>query len=1186
MKTQRIYIVFILLFIPSFTLAQTALQWRTFLADNSTWFISPSGVLIFSSASQSIRPATVDPVRKVNLVTDAVEYDGYIFISTDAGLYKVDMNSQSSERIPFPDDQIIQGKIAIDMDYLWLTSAGTLYKFDRLGGEWQSYKIPGDNQQSIGVFSNGDEVICIEQTTVYRFTVSTEKWNYTGLEKNISGSAAFMAGQNVLNVIDRNLIRRYIPASFSWETTVAANMPRDILDEDTVMYFVDGSEVMKLTSATNIVRPLDVPQTGVIYALSKISDTLLIAAEKRITKYSIKSGSMDFVEYNPDLDVSSIEKIMYRDNFIVVMYKSVVALYDNTNRVWQTTPRSGLKQDIKKVTWNDNGLTARYTPGVQSLLTGSFEDNFSLKFKGYEYDTSMTWNRESKVFDSKIDTVAVMGYSPPTVPLMNLTLKTSDSHDRSMEIFFNNTSLSTVPSKGIYYHGNRDDRFNNMRIGTASSDQISSTTLPAAQIEGGSALFESKERVEGRDRKVLRVAAGAGYITSRTEWKTFPFRSDGIYYLIDKKSRAGDTLGEVTDGVITDDTLGESDTSTADNSDTLRIVPGSVKVWVDGEILDSSDYIFYNPTAKLQIAPDAPVDPVSSITIQYKVQTISDNGINQVEFIPEHNFGLLYFGAVSLAPLDWISARVGFMGIGKSDTVFTPLNLRKPSPIVNVSTPIEIRKDIPNLLLKINPEFSYNMNTGARAGSAALQSRIGKRTGITMNAMFADSDFTTTDTLSYGYGAIRDQYDLNLSHDITDQIPVSYYQHRRRAEKGIESRYSAQTGVHFPGYPFLDLNASRTTIDHHTIADSLKTAFDSLFDTKDKVRMRLYETSAKILENLTRMRKISYDISHSEYRTESKSEGWTYGRMSTAEITLTPVQPVTVTGNLLYRGGIDVAGMPASTVRPGLEVQTVDAPKGVDIGASYYLNYGKYTTADTSTDSIHRSMNVIIKPGMWFSSLRWFSPHASVSNDIGCSFDYARPRIIDLVSGSKNVQQSSMQESFGVNIFPTDQILIRNDNEFSQVDSNDFFKTTNDFQLWHGKNYWQAIWNFSTQNQLHNGTLNYDRVWTSWLRTAQGLVGDYMTDSTGKKLEGGPALKINLNFQKLWVVKILSNSHDFKMIWTRKDGINNRIPRIAYSFNLSVVILPNIQLNNFETFTYEENLLSEFQSRFSLVMNF
>ncbi|HEX2957054.1 MAG TPA: hypothetical protein VHP36_00560 [Chitinispirillaceae bacterium] len=1171
-----------LMFFFTSTGAQPALRWRIFKSNNISWLVSPSDLLIFSSATRTIRPMTIDPVRKVSFITDVVESEDFLFVSTDVGLYKIDKNTQSSERISFPDDQIIQGKIAVDMDYIWLADSNNLYSYDRLGTEWQSYKIPGESIQTTGISSNGEDVICIGKTVVNTFAISTEKWNTTKINDSISDSAVFFNGNNTLTMIDNSSILRYMPSSYSWETTVTESIPRDYLDEDSVIYYVVGTKLMKLTTSTNVVRPLDIPQTGEIYAFSKISDTLLIAAQKRIVKYNINSSSMDFIEYTIDLDASTIEKITFHDKFLIVICKSFVALYDTENRSWQKIARGELKQKIKAVTWDDKGFITRYAPGYQSSLTGSIEENFSLRYKGFKYDTTFhTRFRDGQIVrDTILDSTRLFGYTLPSLPLMNLNFRTTDPHDRSLEMLFNNTSLSTVPSKGLTYQGNRDDRLNSVKVGSTSSNQLSSPTLPTAQLEGGSIIIDSKKRIKERDRKILRIAAGSGLITTQTRWRTLPFRSNGTYKLSKMKNLGYNDLESDDDDTLSLDSADVSDT-TDSNKDTTRIVPGSVLVWIDGEPLDSTKYTFYSRTGKLQFTPDAPVDPVSIITIQYKIQTIPDGGINEVELLPKHNFGLLNFGSVSLAPNEWISARVGYAGLD-ADTLSSS---KKNSPILNASVPLEIRKD--KFILKFAPEYSYNTQTGAMAGSALLQSRFGSKTGFVFNGMFADNEFVTTDSLSYGYGAVRNQYDFTLSHDITNEMPVSYYQHRREAENGIENRFSAQAGVHIPERPFLDLTLSRISIEHVCAPDSEKTAFDSLFDTKDKMKIRLYETSSKILTNLTHAKKISYDLSHSEYRYESGGKGWRNGRMSTAEVTVAPIQRITLSGNLIYQGGIEIDSMPSAIFKPNFELQTIDAPKGVDFNASYYLNYGKFSLYDSSTDSITRSMNIILKPGMWFPVLRWISPRAAISQVINCAFSVAGPDFWEILTGSNSTNTSNLQKSFGFNIYPTNEILIRNNNEFSELDSGNTFKTTNDIQLWLGtRNFWQAIWNFSTKNNFHNGSLIYDRILTSWLRTSPSFTVTSMIDSIGTRIETSPALKININLQNFWFVKILSNSHDLKLLWTKYKNNSTIIPQIGYTFNLTLLLMPNIQLNNFETIVFKDSKMKDFQSRLSMIVNF
>lgn len=1183
-KNLIILVITIIFANSAHLLAQQSLSWRIFSKDSYTWLCSPTGFQLFSSSSRTVRPVSIDPARVANHFNDFVEYDGFLLVSSDAGLYQIDMSSLGSERISLPDDEIISGKIAVDMDYIWLVTNKSMHSFDKLSREWQSYKLPDDNDTIIGAYSNGEDVYCLGKAGIYRFSVSTEKWNRYKLDQNISEPAAFYIGRNTFRIVEKSIIKQYQPTSFSWDKTKFSQTIVDLFDEDSVLYVSTGSGVMKLTTATGVARRLDISGINEVKALTKNSDTLVIATPDRIIKYDTRNTGIDFIEYPEGLKFTDLEKLSVQGAFVIAVSKTGISFYDSDNRAWQTVTLAGLKPKVKRFSWDDEGFKVKYSPGYQSVLTGSVEDIVNIKFKGYEYDTVY---KKNGIDITKHSLMGLSSTSPimkatgldtiKGLPLINLNYRTTDPHDRSLELFFNNTSKTTVPSKGVQYRGNRDDRINHIKIGNTSNDQLSSMSLPSTQIEGGSVVIESRKRVEDRDRKVVRIAAGSGYMKTRKVWRMLPFRPDGIYYLKERKRTSAFDSKD-------DSRLDEMETDDSDtiSKDTTRIIPGSVKVWIDGELFDSTQYTFYSEIGKLQFVSTAPVDPVSSIAIQYEVQTVPDGRISDVEFIPDHNFGLLHYGALTVSPHEYISARLGFTGMD-SDAHYTTGTMDQQ--IISLSTPLEIRKQ--NLMLKFTPDISYNSRTGARAGSATLQSRFGKKAGFVFNGLAMDNDFVSTDTITYGYGAIQNQYDFTMSYDITQDFPVSYYQHRREATEGTESRYAAKTGVHIPGYPYLDVTLSRNEIKHKTGTDTVRTTFDSLFSTKDKAHFRLYETSSRYLEKLTRMRKVGYEISHSEYRTESGDKNWINGRMSTAEVTLSPIQPVSILGNLIYRSGIDADEMPSTILRPGLEVQTTDAPKGVDLIASYYFQYNRYSIVDSSTDTITRALDLILKPGQWFSAFKWFSPRASFSQNVCAEFEVMRPSLIDLITAKNSNKTTATNAGVGIHIFPINEILYRNFNEWSKTTMQTFFSTENDLQIWSGgKNYWQVIWNYTSDKEYHYGNVAYDRIIFPWLRTKPRFTASYITDSLGTKFDFGPAFSVNLNFSDVKFVRSLFNSHDFKVAWTKRNKNEPSAPLIGYTFNLSAVILPNIQISNFETVSFNKHQLFDFQSRINLIVNF
>lgn len=1168
-------IVVLVVMVVSVARGESSLSWRVFKAGANTWLYAPSGVLLFSSVSQRVRPASIDAARSVDSLIDAVEFDGYLWLSSTAGLYQVDMNSQSSERIAMQQDAVRPGKLALDPDYLWLGSEDTLFQFDRLGREWLTYPLPESAGVLLGCYSNGDDLFCIGTKALYRFTIASEKWQKYFFEIPFTPQAVFYPGLSTFKVVDGAVVAQYTPEAFTWQRSTFTAAPADLFDEDTVVYYAAGSALYRLTSATSTIQKLAIPEMGAIHAVTKYGDTLFMVTDKRVAKYNVSTTAIDFIEYTGGVEGSVIRKVVAQDSTIVTLGPSVVAVFNKQNRSWIAVSRAGLQPTSSRYSWDDQGLMARYGGAVTSRLTGTLQSSTSFKSDGFVHDTTLrsrsiidtASGRYIRVTDTSVnrdDSTLLMIWNRPGVKA-NLNLHTTDAHDRFADITFNNSVLGVIPTKKIHYQGNRDDYINSLTVGTTNNGTVQSAVLPGVGLDGGSVVIESKARLDKRDRKVARFAAGSGYIKTKTAWKMLSYNPSGTYYLIN--STSGDTSAAA-------DTAGSG-------FDTTQIVPGSIRVFVDGELLDSSLYAFFNfRGGKLLLDKNAPIDPVSAIAVQYELQTIPDGDVNNVEFIPAHHFGRLHYGAFSLSPQEWLTARVGVTGIDR-DTLL---------PIVSMATPVELRNSDRNFMLKATPDFSYNMKSGARAGSAALQSRLGDRSSVSFNGMFADTNFVATDTLTRGYGALRNEYDLTLVHDIRTEVPVSYYQHRRVADDGTESRYAVNSGVRFKGYPFLKIGLARTVFDKTVDLLVPPTTFDSLFFAKDKVQLQLYETSSKLLEELTHFQKISYDVTHAEYRTEAtEGDGWVRGRMTIAEMILSPIQPVTIRGNLIYRGGMEFAGRPSSDVRPTFELQTMDAPRGVDLRGVYQLRYSKFAQGDSSTDSIVRSANVILKPGAWFASLHWFSPRARIAQTAGCVFDRADVRAMDLITGFKGRKSTNLIRGIGAQIYPSEDLVFINDNEWAANDVKSTFRTTNDLQFWlNAANMFQAHWVYITDFSApqHNATFLYDRIITTWLRLRPMLTGKSITDSTGTDVSGGPKLSVDCNFRDFGIVKGLVSLVEAQVLWNRKNGKTLPNPDYIYTFNLRLDMFPNMQLTNVETLQFGDGAFKSFTSQLNLVVTF
>ncbi len=1122
----------------SVVMGESTISWRVYKKGDNTWICHPNGIMLFSSLSRTIKPFSIDPARNIDTLTDCIEYDGYLWVCSNAGFYQIEMATQSIERISLPNDSAVMGKVSVDFDYLWLSTNTTLFRFDKLGREWIEFELPDKTDQILGLWTNGVEVCGLGHHKLFRFTTGTEKWNGYILDKPFSDSAVFYPGANTFKVLDGKSISLYQPESFAWVHTDLGMIPSDVYDEDSVLYCSDGSSVKKIACASGLVRSLNLPNPGKINAVSKAGDSLIVSADKRIGKFSLSKETMDYLEYDPLMSKEKISKIIPIGAFYLLVSPSTISTYDKGTKAWQHIPRKGLHAKSRKFSWNQEECVLRYAPGYQTKISGSIETGITFEMIGYDTTYRITkdhyeWQRNedgdstlAHLIDSTADrTEPVFQFGKPNFK-GDLNIHTTDKNDRMADIYLNNTSRISAPEKGIYYRGNRNDRLNSLRVGTMDNGLIQSPLLPSVSMEGGSAVIESKARLANRDRKKLRIAGGSGFITTRTVKKIIPYRADGIYRF---------SLSDSTDSL----------------GDTLKYVKQSCRVFIDGEELDTASFTFNTTRGQLSFNTLAPIDPASSIIVEYKVQTVPDGDISTIELIPDRHFGKLHYGSLTYSPTDWISAQAGYTGIDRDSL----------NNIVNIAVPLEFRSKEKNFMLQFKPEMFYNINNSSKAGSAQMQSRIGERTGIIANALFSDSNFISVDTLTQGYGTQKGEYNFTISHDIRQELPLSYYQHQKFGADGIEERFALNAGVRFKGFPFLEISAGRTVIEKSNALEDTVTVIDSLYHIKDKVKFRLYETSSLFLQKLTRFYKISYDLTHIESVTgESGSGKRNHGRLSTGSFLLSPIQRIMLSGEVFYRGSMNTAGMPSSDIKPSLNLQMTDAPPGVDVLGYYNLKFSRFALTHTSTDSIDRSLSVVLKPGQWAPALGWFSPRAKITQSVNCSFGTLDVPVSHILSGLHGKQNSRISKELGINVYPFNGLLLTNTSEWANSDSQKTFSTFNRIQfIYDAGNTFTLDWNYSSTGQKHQGMLLYEKLWKPWLRTSTAMKAD-MDRLDGSNIRFGPKVLMILNFLDAGFIYALSNTHDVDIRWNRHNGNIDKTPEISYSFGLRIKFQPNLEL--------------------------
>ncbi|MFC1584975.1 hypothetical protein ACFL5V_05465 [Fibrobacterota bacterium] len=1158
MSKQILFFVAMLLMVE--TLASSPLDSRVFSTETYVFIVHPGGLLSYSRKSRDFRGIVLDESRVRDSIIDVAENDGMLWLLAPYGIFQLDMGTGTVEKIPFLGEETCDGKIASDLDYVWLACPDSLMQFDKLGREWLAYPLEREKTERKFIstaFSNGDEVYCALPEGMQVFYITDEKWKSYPIPKgSLSGSNEYLYDEDNVLVIDADRIFRFLVSSRSWEVITADRPVADVVMDKEYLYYLDGEKAFSFSLSNSVREKFDLKPLDKAGTFNKINDSVFVISQgDNIVLYDVVNKSSQYLPYGRNMSGAKVEKFIPVDDLLLVITPGQLCIYDFSNKLWELFPRRKLRGGQKAVSWDEDGLAARYARGYSSTVKGFIDQEMNLNYLGIQPDSGNLLDRRRAtdslgnlmvdtagrpVFENVYDSVPTFGYKIPDTDL-DLTLHNAFPNGRYLDVYFNNSHSSDPVKKVIQYRGSPADRLQDGILGRNSFTIPRSQTLPGNQFEGAAAVVESSQKLKRRDRKLWRVSTGAGFYTTRTVNKIVPYPGDKGAYLID---------------------------STA--LDSIRIIPGSLRIWVDGEELDSTAYSFLFTNGYLQFYREANLDPMSVISVSYQTETIPDKGIKEIELLPENNLGALGYGDVITSYTDWLSTRVAYVPLESESTTHH---------LAHVGVPVELRRK--GLFLRLDPEFTYDTEGEAGAGGADVQGRIGERTSLKFRGLVADTGFITTDDLSTGYGGIKRDLDYGASYDVFKDLTIGYKQRNLTASAGEEDKFEVYSDIHFPRYPFFNISLSRNFIDARidtSTASSPGSEPLELIQEKDKLRVKVYETSSPLLEKALNFNKLGYEFMQTEFVSDDLLAGSSgRGRIFYGRTVVSPVNSLSFTSANKYQknpGGTDVKRDLYTTQI----FQTIDAPPGFDLTGSYENKYKQYSGLDSSSVELIRSFNLIVKPGTWIPSLMWMSPRGGVSQTSESGIDEAYPGAGAILLGGEDPDFTSLTRTAGVHIVPYDDFFFNNKNDWSSSSSVSSFYTFNDLKLWYNgkRELWQTRYEFKTDYDrqfYQKGFMNYENVWRPWINTAQGLFFTFSEDSTTESLKMGPGFRIGLNVQDFWALKKIINNHFINIDWYRDEGdFVSSVPGLFYNLYLSINIKPNffVILNNTLAFKTED----------------
>lgn len=1130
--------------------APSPLDYKTFVNGGALWISEPAGIMLYRNDTKSVRNIVLCDTVENDSVIDIVENSAALWVLSKSGVYQIDFGTTTVERLPGGKKGASGAKLTVDDDYVWAALGDTLWRFDKLSREWFPYPMNLGANALLGLYSNATNIYCVLPSSVKIFSTKDEKWlefpNKKGI--TIGSQSRFFLDRDVLLLVDGQSMFRYLVKSQSWDLVSAPSPVLDMLTQDSVLYYFTASGIFKYNTITSVKQPEDVPELSRVRNFSLYKDTLYCATDAQFIKYDMHAKAADNIQAPQNIpDYTVLKTIILGSSLIIVCPKSI-GVFNEKVQFWENVPIAALGNKRKRITWDDdNGLKVNYTNGYSSQLTGSIQKNYTIDSLVNKKDSSFL-------------------YFQNQAPIANLTLHNSFPKGRYLDAFFDNSNISQVPKKGVFYRGAATDRVESARLGTGTVDLPQSKTIVASQFEGVNAVFQSKTSLATRDRKIVKAQVGSGLFISKTVYKVLSYSDKGLYNI--KGAAASDEYSEADSA----DTQAVKSTS--------EIVPGSRKIFIDGEEIDTNKYNLVNSTGDLVFKTDVPMDPTSVISVSYQVRTVPDSGVRYVEMLPKNHFGNLGYASVTVSPTDWISPQAGYFYL-KTDSVHQ---------LMNISSPAEIRSSkAGGIFLKVNPELTWDAATNKKAGALSLQSRFGEKLSVFMNGLMPDSGFKTTDNLDRGYGSLKHDLDYKIAYDIKKEVPVSYYQHDIASDHGTERYYEIGVGSHFQGLPFCDLTLSRNQVDGVRIdsgvsADTASDLADTLNRLKNKFRLRLYETSSPYVESFLHISQLKYDLSYTGFSSNMERQSETgYGSIFFGNVALSPIKRLTLSLNTTFLNNPD-GSLYKTAYHPTITLQTIDAPPGVELSFRNEVDFKSRADSAKSLSSVQRTAGLTLKPGTWTKYLSWVSPIATFNQSVSCVYHETDPGIGNVFLANQGITRQTYTSGLGASIFPTNDIIFYDKNEWTTADSSTKFFSVNDLKWWFGqRRMWQTRWQYTKDRPRfekgitrdnHDITMQYTINWNSWLQTIGSGLATITSDDTTQTSKIGPKASVTFNKQKFSFIRDIMNNHTLQVQWVTKNGKTESSPEIAYNLFLKLVVYPNISF-------YMNDIIGLKQGKFS-----
>jgi len=989
------------------------------------------------------------------------------------------------------------GHIDVDKRFVWLAVGDTLYRMDLTSREWVKIAVPSKSALTIrGLLSFNDQVHIVTSNAVHILTVASDDWvtvphrgfTLTAGDVRRVGDAVYFTQDRAVYRYDPSK-RLFVGAAVK-ERIRAANLGPDNVD------VVAGSRIYTYIAENFSLRPEPaIPMLRGVSSISRYGEMIICVTDMGLVTYA-SAFSVKVAPYPDYVTVDRDAFVFGYDGHIMLYKRGGFVVYNPDRKLWSSVRIRNRGGDPRKgqYSWDEDG--AHIT--------------FSDKYLGTPGGTATFRGQGSYIDTSDIVNPVI---NPP-MPLANVTLnlRTEDPDGRILDLTIDNAAATLPPQKGFYYKGIDSDIFSRASFGVQGTGLSRSNVNSDVVTEGASAVF-SGAAVDNGNRNLVTATAGSGYLLSKTMWRSMLYEPSGVYYIRDVEENR-------------------------------EVVASTVKMYVDGIPLPSTDFIYKPEIRAVRLIRREKTNPKSVIQLAFSERRYPLER-EVFEPLPEDHAGQYNFVEGVVSPREWMRARAGFLTVDRGDSGGF-------SPVALAGIPMEWRGAGGRSIL-FYPEIAYDNRLGAHSAAVTAGVTEGRAFG-SYSGRWVGRDFMGLDKPTFGYKNMiyedmNNEHEVNLGYDIRDNLRAGIYQVHRRTESNSLSNFELRTSYTGNNLPDIEMSASGLFSENNL---GMETSFRS---HKESFSLRLSDLSVRYIRGI---RNLGYDVSWAEYM----SGAFERGRVVYGTVNISPINSLTLTGAAVYR--LNPSDFRVRTeINPQVSASTNNLPRGFDISASYAVNVLDLVAGGSDLGAGGNIWGYFY-PGEYVESLNRIALYVACSRDMEVSLPKgAQPMKYALFSNDDLVTFKRTRQEAGLLFFPMDNLLLStlNSRLWDMNSGNINYSTSERLGLWlqngskleagAGASKSQELW------RIYADAL-YEHSWGGGLMTGAGAFGSRLTDKDSLTIEAGPLITASLVKELSGYIRSIENSHNLRLTLIRDDDAS--VPGISYIFYFRLKMPPDISI--------------------------